>query len=113
MGVASEFKPSLEDIRAIPVKIINWRTCEVLQRSISAFTQVLEHKCVTNLAMAISSVLAVVDGDAHELLSPGMTPYTILVQGIEPPLTAPLFELWNLLHHADLFLYVMIHENRR
>lgn len=33
---------------------------------------------------------------------------SVLIQGIEVPLTAPLWQLWKLCAHADFFLYIIV-----
>ena len=43
------------------------------------------------------------EGDRNALNS-----HRLLVQGIQVPLDAPLFPLWSLLAHPDLFLYVVL-----
>ena len=32
----------------------------------------------------------------------------LLIQGIHVPLSSPIYDVWLLLHHADLFMYIIL-----
>jgi len=106
--VAKSLKPaSASDVRiSIPVRFLYGISQPPVQPPLKAVDAASGG--ITTLRHALLAYLA--DRGAADIAGAVTPPevYTCIVQGVEVPLHAPLYELWYALCHPDLFLYVTL-----
>jgi len=98
--IAFQFKASTETIRTVPIKFMLASSGHSIQQSVSAFQRPNDRESRTTLEQAIP-ISARLQWERHG-------PIVAKVHGIAIPLGAPVFDLWDQFHHADLFLYVTL-----
>lgn len=107
--VSDEMKAEREVMKNIPIRVISLnknRTTIVVQHSPHKLSSSSE-KAEESVEMSVGQYLNESHADLGDTLPED---YCIIVQGLIIPPDQPLFELWNVLHHGDLYLNIIILE---
>lgn len=92
--IAITLKPKLIDVRLVPIRIIRHNK-PTIQKPIQTINS-------NDTDMLLSDVLDIC------LPSFNFDLYSVLIQGVEIPLSAPVFSVWSIFSHADFFLYICL-----
>jgi autophagy-related protein 5 len=92
--IAIILKPILIATRLVPVRIIR-HSKPTIQKPIQTTNS-------NDTDMLLSDVLEICLPQFNSTL------YSVLIQGIEIPLSAPIFSVWSIFSHPDFFLYICL-----
>jgi autophagy-related protein 5 len=94
--VARDLRPSIENFKFIPLRILFAWDKATYQKPVALFDN-------DNTYLSVKSYLEPLI-HTWEFASA----YDILIQGIVVPDDMPLYQIWKLFAHADLFLYICV-----
>lgn len=127
-GVAVAMRPlsdsngtrSIQSLRGLPVRVVR-KNKPTLQRPVSIFKHAetgtiptRSKTCAgsdpveTSARPVVRTLLQVLSEDFG--IAAESSERKCIIQGVDVPLHAPIYDLWRLMSHADLFLYIIIRE---
>eukprot|EP01038_Epipyxis_sp_PR26KG_P008175 gene8175-11060_t len=115
-----DLRPSINDAKLIPIRFVR-KNFPTIQRPVSPFitvtTTIFENVTTKqsaddNNSNQVEKTLEYLYMEILPFLQPVYDYQSIkfLIHGIEIPLSAPVYEVWKLFSHADLFLYITVTE---
>ena len=108
---------SIQSLRGLPVRVVR-KNKPTLQRPVSIFkhaetgagskTGAGSDPVETSARPVVRTLLQVLSEDFG--IAAESSERKCIIQGVDVPLHAPIYDLWRLMSHADLFLYIIIRE---
>lgn len=115
MDVALKLKPIKADCRTLPIRIFAINRALLTENQSPEEGGIVKRKSfpdalqrpVTDTTLSLIQVIRACL--PHDLLSfKEDTDVRAIIAGIEVNHSAPIFDLWNMFAHADLFLYIVV-----
>lgn len=111
---------SIQSLRGLPVRVVR-KNKSTLQRPVSIFKYAERGTIPTgsksgagsdpveaSARPVVRTLLQVLSEDFG--ITAESSERKCIIQGVDVPLHAPIYDLWRLMSHADLFLYIIIRE---
>lgn len=97
-------RSAVSEVKTVPVRLVR-HDSPVLQRPVAAWRD-----GISEGERAMRTLGEALQVDFREALHTGEDAVRArcMVQGVEVPLDAPLYDLWRLMSHCDLFLYITL-----
>lgn len=103
------------ELKSVPIRVVR-KDKPVVQKPVAPF---FPHTASAGGAVGVDSADVEVPRSLRDVLLSDLAgpldfsadtvdSLTCIIQGIEVPLESPVFDLWRLMRHCDLFLYVII-----